>query len=55
MTETKKITYIEAIAVFRPGIINKENSFTIKDLDILKERNGIAVLDDDYFPTIQLD
>lgn len=55
MTETKKITYIEAIAVFRPGLINTENSFKTRDLDIIKERNGIAVLDDDYFPTVQID
>ena len=54
MKKKQKVTFIEVIAVFKPGIGYTENKFKTKDLEILKQRGDIICLDDDYFPTVNV-
>lgn len=54
MKKSQRVTFIEVIAVFKPGICCTENRFKAKDLEILKQRGDIICLDDDYFPTVNV-
>jgi len=54
MKKNQKVTVIDVVAVFKPGICYTENRFEIKELQILAERRELIVLDDDYFPTVNI-
>ena len=54
MKKNQRVTLIEVIAVFKPGICYTENEFRTKDLEILKQRGDIICLDDDYFTTVNV-